>query len=37
MLAAGIRDLPVCEEGQPVGIVSIRDLVGSLRSRANEE
>ncbi|HZD65414.1 MAG TPA: CBS domain-containing protein [Acidimicrobiales bacterium] len=30
MLAAGIRHLPVVDEGQLVGIVSIRDLAGAL-------
>ena len=30
MLEAGIRHLPVVEEGELVGIVSIRDLAGAL-------
>jgi CBS domain-containing protein len=33
MLAAGIRHLPVYEEGDVVGIVSMRDLVGAMRPR----
>lgn len=32
MLAAGIRHLPVMEEGQLIGIVSMRDLLGDGRS-----
>ena len=32
MLAAGIRHLPVFEEGELIGMVSIRDLLGSLPS-----
>jgi CBS domain-containing protein len=28
MLSAGVRHLPVLDEGEPVGIVSIRDVVG---------
>ena len=32
MLAVGIRHLPVFEEGELIGMVSVRDLVGSLRS-----
>jgi CBS domain-containing protein len=34
MLAAGIRHLPVIDEGELVGIVSIRDLARHLRSWA---
>lgn len=32
MLAVGIRHLPVFEEGELIGMVSVRDLVASLRS-----
>ena len=32
MLAAGIRHLPVVDEAELVGIVSIRDLLGELRT-----
>lgn len=32
MLAAGVRHLPVLDEGEVVGIVSMRDLVGVLAS-----
>lgn len=32
MLAVGIRHLPVVDEGEVVGIVSIRDLMAALRS-----
>lgn len=31
MLAAGIRHLPVLEDGELIGIVSMRDLMGALR------
>jgi CBS domain-containing protein len=34
MLAAGIRHLPVVDEGDLVGIVSIRDLARHLRTRS---
>jgi CBS domain-containing protein len=27
MIHGGFRHLPVCDRGQPVGIVSIRDLI----------
>lgn len=32
MLAAGIRHLPVFEEGELIGMISIRDLLGALPS-----
>jgi CBS domain-containing protein len=35
MLAAGIRHLPVVDDSELVGIVSIRDLARHLRSRAS--
>lgn len=35
MLAAGIRHLPVVEDGALVGIVSIRDLLGHLDERSH--